>query len=528
MAVKRYKADADNTIANAFQSNLNTRGTGANAGMADVLETFSIYGRQSSSSQELSRILIKFPMSNITSDRSAGTIPASGSVSFYLKLFNAKTSKTVPKNFKLVVCAVSKSWQEGDGLDLEGYRDITNGSTGSNWINAASGTAWSRVGGDYLTASAYPVYTQTFSTGLEDLEIDVSSLVEKWLAGTYSNYGFGVFLTSSEEAHYSGSNPTDGNAVLGDSGSVLNIPSGAKTSFYTKRFFARGTQYFFKKPALEARWNSVRRDDRGDFHYSSSLAPADDNSNTLYLYNYVRGRLRNIPSVGTGKIAVSLYSGSADNSGPSGSKLKLSIVDDGKDGGVKAAGNTNATGGWYATGIYTCSVAVTSSSQDTAPTIIYDVWHSGSTRFFTGSTPTHDFTGFAQAREPVYYINITNLQDKYNSDETARFNLYVRNKYWNPTIYTKASVDAPNTSIVSASYRIVRVMDAYEAVPYGTGSDFQTGLSYDVSGNYFDLDMKLLEPGFSYALKFAFYNPELSTWSEQRGIFKFRVEDYEY
>jgi hypothetical protein len=75
---------------------------------------------------------------------------------------------------------------------------------------------------------------------------------------------------------------------------------------------------------------------------------------------------------------------------------------------------------------------------------------------------------------------------------------------------------------------VVRVIDAYDALPYGTGSDFQTGLSYDVSGNYFDLDMKLLDPGYAYAIKFAFYDPELATWTEQRGMFKFRVEDYEY
>ena len=57
MAIKRYKADADNTIVNAYQANLRTRGTGANAGQADVLEAYSIYGRQNTSSQELSRIL---------------------------------------------------------------------------------------------------------------------------------------------------------------------------------------------------------------------------------------------------------------------------------------------------------------------------------------------------------------------------------------------------------------------------------------------------------------------------------------
>ena len=70
------------------------------------------------------------------------------------------------------------------------------------------------------------------------------------------------------------------------------------------------------------------KDNRGNFYYSSSLAPAADNLNTIYLYNYVRGSLKNIPCISTGSILVSIYSGSADNSGPSGSKLKLSVGGD--------------------------------------------------------------------------------------------------------------------------------------------------------------------------------------------------------
>ena len=34
MAIKKYTADADNTITNAYQNDLETRGTGANAGKA--------------------------------------------------------------------------------------------------------------------------------------------------------------------------------------------------------------------------------------------------------------------------------------------------------------------------------------------------------------------------------------------------------------------------------------------------------------------------------------------------------------
>ena len=46
MAIKRYFANADNTITNAYEENLTTRGTGSNMGRADILEVFSLYGQQ--------------------------------------------------------------------------------------------------------------------------------------------------------------------------------------------------------------------------------------------------------------------------------------------------------------------------------------------------------------------------------------------------------------------------------------------------------------------------------------------------
>ena len=100
MAIKRYFADADNTITNAFQENLTTRGTGSNMGQADILETFSIYAQESATSTELSRIILKFPINEIKADKNAEIIPASG-VSYYLKMFNARHPHTLPKNYKL-------------------------------------------------------------------------------------------------------------------------------------------------------------------------------------------------------------------------------------------------------------------------------------------------------------------------------------------------------------------------------------------------------------------------------------------
>jgi len=525
MGIKKYTANANNTIVDAFQPNLRTRGTGANCGAADVMEIFSIYGRQFGSgskgeasvrSSELSRIIINFPIADMVTDRSNGKIAASGSVSWWLKIHNAETSKTVPRDYKLVVYPVSQSWQEGTGLDLEGYKDQTKQGIGSNWINASKGTTWkslngdSIVGGSYNTGSGVPTYEQTFSTGLEDIKIDISDLVELWISGDLDRYGVGIHLSAAYEAYYSSSL-----GVGVTTGSILDNRDGAKKSYYTKRLFARGTEYFFKKPVIEAHWNSIKRDDRGDFYYSSSLAPSADNMNTIYLYNYVRGRLVNVPAVGTGNIDISLYSGSTS---PTGSKLVL------------YDGNTSITGGHVSTGIYSASLSITAAS--TPLTTLFDVWSSSSsgtrTEYFTSSIKPKTLLGSINTREPVHYLSVTNLRDRYRSDETARFNLYVREKNWQPTIYTVASNTIQTLSIPSASYRVYRLVDGLDAVPYATGSTYATGLSYDVSGNYFDFDMSLLEAGYAYAFKFAFYDPELKSWTEQRETFKFRVESYEY
>ena len=232
MGLKKYVADADTTIVNAFPPNLATRATGANAGAADVMEVYSIYGRENTGSQELSRVLVKFPISSISTDRTNGVVPASGSVSFYLKLYNAQTSKTVPRDLKLVVLPVSQSWQEGVGLDLENYKDKTKGNTGANWMSASNTAAWTSVGGDYLISSSFSAITasQTFSTGLEHLEVDITPLVEKWMSGDINNYGVGVHLTASQEAYYSSSTGQN-------TGSIIDNVDGATKSYYTKRFF---------------------------------------------------------------------------------------------------------------------------------------------------------------------------------------------------------------------------------------------------------------------------------------------------
>ena len=278
MAIKRYIAEADNTITNAFETNLITRATKANMGAADVLETFVIHGQTSSSiraeNAEEARIIIQFPVSGtnaaietIHRDRSNNVIPPQGKVSFYLRMFNARHAETTPEDFDLDVKILSKTWNEGRGLDMDTYSD-----TGfSSWLSSSSGSAWSSPGGDFHSA----VDTNNFSAsvnfkhGFEDIEVDVTTAVENWVDGTKANYGF---LLKHIASSLSGNNGT----------------------LYTKKFFARTTEFFFRRPVIEARWDDSRKDHRGSFFISSSLLDQTDNINRLYLYNRFRGQLKNI------------------------------------------------------------------------------------------------------------------------------------------------------------------------------------------------------------------------------------------
>jgi hypothetical protein len=499
MAIKRYFANADNTITNAFQENLATRGTGSNMGQADILEVFSLFAQQNSTSTEAARFLIKFPvLEQIDADRTAELIPDVGGVSFYLKLYNARHPWTLPKNYKLDVLAVSSSWEEGNGLDMENYTDDTYDGIGSNWVNASAGTPWTTEGGDY---HASPAYTASFDKGDEDLEVNVTSLVEEWLDGTKDNYGFGVRLSASYEAS-SSANPT-----------------GAQYSYYTKKFFARSSEFFFDRPVLEARWNSARRDNRGNFYLSSSLAPAAENLNTLWMYNYIRGNLRDIAGDSSARPVLNLYASSG--SVPEGDALYF------RDSSNNAVNFLSASR--ESVGVYKAVFSVTGGAVSTTHPYLHDVWTMSGSELHTGSaiTPkTHNFSNYNPNSKHV--VTISNLKPRYTTGQTERFRLFVREKGWSPNIYTVAKSAPANLLIESASYQITRLSDNKIVIPYNTGSDSATLLSYDVSGNYFDLDLDMLEAGYTYGLKFSFYEDSLSSYREQPYTFKIRVEQDEY
>jgi hypothetical protein len=477
MSIKRYIANKDTTITNAFNYNLTTRATTANMGASDILDIFNIYGHANSSSLEAARILLQFPINDIIADRNNNKIAPSGSSQFILKLSNAIHGESTPSNFTLVATAISRSWVEGIGLDMENYTDIDQ----ANWLSASSNQGWTTEGGDYIGEE----YKQYFDTGFEDLELDITPLVESWIDNSLQNNGIGIRLTSSLE--------------------------NSTTSHYVKKFFARGSEFFYKRPWIEVRTNDSFQDNRGNFTISSSLLDSQDNLNTLVLYNRVKGQLKNIPSIGTGSgLSVSLYSGTIEPQQPA---LLLHN------------GLTKVQAGFYKTGIYTASVAI-----NTKFPYLFDVWFSGSTAennnstvFATGSVIyTNEFDASFDNQKIEYIINITNLKNRYKTNEQVRLNIFARDKDWSPNLYNVSSKYAENIIINNMFYKVIRLQDNLEVIPYGIGAIEYTKTSYDSEGNYFDLDMSLFEPDYAYGIKIGYKFGD--DFNEFKEIFKFRVE----
>lgn len=480
MALNRYIAEQDTTIANAFQPNLLYRSTGSNMGAADSMEIFAIYAQASTSSQELSRALVQFPVDEISTDRTSGIIPVSGSVDFYLRMYNAEHPFTVPKKITLAICPVSQSWDEGYGLDCDEYTDKGY----CNWIVASSGSAgltnWTNQGGDFYTgsyvpASSLPIYSYYMEEGTENISLDITSLIEEWIANTKPNYGVGIFLTSSIE-----------NAV---------------SSSYTKKFYTRSSEYFFKRPYIEARWDDSKKDSRASFYASSSLVGIE-NVNTLYLYNFMRGKFVNIPSAGTGAIYLKMHTDSV-----SGSDLSATPI----------------TGGYYTLGIYTASFALNTTSSH-----IWDRWYvSGSTGtasyVHTGSMiSVNSFAASSYNPNPQYVLTMPHLKSEYNNIEAVRLDVVTRQKGWSPNRYVVMQSDPELQIIEDLYYNIKRVTDNLEVVEFGTGSINHTRLSYDVSGSYFILNFDLLQPDYMYEFGFC-RKVEENHFEELPSKFRFRV-----
>ncbi len=203
----------DTFITNFPSPATNVPMTASNFGASEILEVFKT-GPSGTVAPHLSssfaRALLQFDIGQF------GSLTGSASASYKLVLFNAPHGDLLPYSYDLQAHPLSRSWDEGRGLDHEQLSDLGF----ANWDKPKQGSFWSTPGGDLLPQSI----SFHLDDGHEDVRMDVSSFVSSWVAGTPNN-GILVRVSSSLEA--------DAN------------------DYFTKKFHGRATNFLDRRPYLE-------------------------------------------------------------------------------------------------------------------------------------------------------------------------------------------------------------------------------------------------------------------------------------
>ena len=174
-----------------------------NSGRDEVLEVGKLYY---GSTKDLARTLIKFDVSNLQTGSGWKT---------YLNL-KAAGSEEIPLEYTIYANAVSQSWTMGTGTKFD---NIT--SDGISWKyrngvnswqdNATAGTAIfsagttgsaNAEGGTWYTAS---MASQSFNYQSDDIKMDVTNIVHRWVSGSLPNNGFIIhhnFITEEDTIDY--------------------------------------------------------------------------------------------------------------------------------------------------------------------------------------------------------------------------------------------------------------------------------------------------------------------------------------
>lgn len=294
-------------------------GSKANFGLNPIIELY--YGNLHS------RALIHFSHDEIKSMVEDKTYPDISKLRHVLKMKNAsmireenynrfclditrKDERVRAASFDLVLFLIPEEWDNGKGFDYS--QDIFPGfhrgysEDGSNWYYSKSYCTWGMYKEESCTRKSLDDYdknyrlapgvysietmlkelekycghdssddssddnciivgTQHFDYGNEDLEIDITDAVNRFITGELENYGIGIAFSPLYE--------------------VVEENSPRYAGFYSN-----STNSFFQ-PYVETTYDDYIRDDRNNFHL--------DKENRLYFYASVGGEMVNLDEMPT-------------------------------------------------------------------------------------------------------------------------------------------------------------------------------------------------------------------------------------
>ena len=460
------------------------RVSGSNVGGAGTLDLFKLYGSTFSASSpnvELSRLLIHFDMQPIRDLIAAGKLDVSNSsFNCTVKLFDVYGGQPTPNNFTISLYPLSRSFDEGQGRDVAFYSDldVCNFKTGSrsqgSWImsGCASGGYSSGPSCDFITASsvinsgASLKSTQLFASGVEDLSIDVTTIVSATLAGLLPDLGFRISYDTTHE------NDTH--------------------SYFVKRFSSRTAYNEEKRPKLIVKYDDSVQDDSQNMYM--------DSTSYIFMYNYARQSLANIlsgssltPIVGQNCII-----------------LKLSTEISGGVHNLIFTGSQHKIGTTFVSGVYSSSVYIPSSDQ----VVAYKLAQSGSVKFtpiwgsiddtvayVTGSSITvfPPQRGGAMLAAKQFVVSALGLLSSVAANVTipVRINIF---DHTSPYItIVKTPVTLAGIVVRDVHYQIRNYVTNNIEIPFDVIKN-STRASSDINGMFFMLNTDSLVAGRSYVI----------------------------
>ena len=193
-----------------------------NTGQDEILELKKVFFDRTFSHP--TRILLQFDTNEIESYISSSVLPHDYKVN--LRLYETEGTSGLTEEYKVAAYPLSQEWDEGVGKEIDNPKT----TDGCSWKfrknrEGASEISWTTSGGTYISTDEV---TQSFSSESPDINMDITSVANKWFGGVNENYGLLIRLSGSRET---------------SSGSFEDI-----------KFFSRQTNTIYS-PKIELKWD---------------------------------------------------------------------------------------------------------------------------------------------------------------------------------------------------------------------------------------------------------------------------------
>ena len=193
-----------------------------NVGQDEILELKKVFFDRTFSHP--TRVLLQFDTNEIENYISSSVLPHDYKLN--LRLYETEGTSGLTEEYKVAAYPLSQEWDEGVGKEL----DTPHTTDGCSWLyrknrEGASEITWTTPGGTYIAGDEV---SQSFSSESPDINMDITTIANKWFDETNTNYGLLIRLSGSREQ---------------SSGSFEDI-----------KFFSRQTNTIYS-PKIELKWD---------------------------------------------------------------------------------------------------------------------------------------------------------------------------------------------------------------------------------------------------------------------------------